>query len=129
MTSLLLDTHILVWWLLDAPELTPEMRALFENSGHDLVVSAASVWEIGIKQSIGKLTGFENLLSVLESGGFRLLEISARHADLAAKLPLHHKDPFDRMLIAQAMTENLALVSVDTAFPPYRPYPEYVWRS
>ena len=93
------------------------------------MVSAASVWEIGIKQSIGKLTGFENLLSVLESGGFRLLEISARHADLAAKLPLHHKDPFDRTLIAQAMTENLALVSVDTAFPPYRPYPEYVWRS
>ena len=69
MTSLLLDTHILVWWLLDAPELTPEMRALFENSGHDLVVSTASVWEIGIKQSIGKLTGFENLLSVLELGG------------------------------------------------------------
>lgn len=123
MRKILLDSHIVVWWLLDAPELSPKARAFLLDEDMSLVVSVATVWEISIKQAIGKLAGFERLLSTLQELGVELLDITGNHAVLAANLPSIHKDPFDRMLIAQASIENLPLLSADSIFQHYPAFP------
>ncbi|MFC4952694.1 type II toxin-antitoxin system VapC family toxin [Acinetobacter puyangensis] len=88
-----------------------------------IFVSAATIWEIGIKQSIGKLYVSDHLLQDIVQHGFELLNISAQHADYAAKLPLYHRDPFDRMLIAQASIEQIPILSTDNLFKLYLPFP------
>ena len=114
---LLLDTHVLLWAVLNDPRLTEtQARAISEG---DLYVSAASVWEIGIKRAIGKLDVPEELFDIAVDAGCRPLQISWTHAEAAAALPLHHTDPFDRMLIAQARCENLRLASSDTKLAAY----------
>ena len=117
--SLLLDTHILLWWLADDPRLAQTPRNRIANPSERVLVSAATVWEVGIKQAIGKLELPGSILEVFEDGGFEELPITGQHAELAARLPEHHKDPFDRMLIAQAKLEGLTLVTADSAIYAY----------
>lgn len=114
---LLLDTHVLLWAVLNDQRLTvTQARAISEG---ELYVSAASVWEIGIKRALGKLDVPEELFDIAVDAGCRPLPISWTHAEAAAALPLHHTDPFDRMLIAQARCEHLRLASSDTKLAAY----------
>jgi PIN domain nuclease of toxin-antitoxin system len=115
----LLDTHILLWWLGNDHRLTPNERAIITNPEHFIFVSAASIWEMSIKKSLGKLSTPDNLLAVLKANNFRLLNITAEHSLAIADLPEHHKDPFDRMLIVQAQTEDLTLISQDSKLSQY----------
>lgn len=119
----LLDTHVLLWWLLDEDVISPAARAAITNNATDTFVSAVSAWEIAIKYKTGKLPSIAPLMSNLEDaildGGFSALPVTLRHGELAGRLPLHHKDPFDRMLIAQAQAERLTLISNERLFDRY----------
>jgi PIN domain nuclease of toxin-antitoxin system len=110
--SLLLDTHVVLWWLTDAPELTDDLKQRLDHEPA-VYLSPATVWEIAVKQAIGKLTEPHDLPEIVVGAGFRQLPITAVHALAAGRLPLLHRDPFDRMLIAQARCENLTLVTHD----------------
>ena len=117
---LLLDTHVLLWWLADDRRLKgPERRAIAD--AETLVyVSAATVWEIAIKKGLGRLdVDTEVLQRELESGAMIELPVRWRHAKSTGALPRHHEDPFDRLLVAQAQAEGLVLVSYDAAFRDY----------
>ncbi len=96
MTAILLDTHALLWWLTDDPSLSPLARSAIATPGDDAFVSAASVWEIAIKRSLGKLRAPDDLFDLIGAEGFSWLPVSAEHAWAEAVLPLHHSDPFDR---------------------------------
>ena len=113
MQRFLLDTHTLLWWLNDSPQLGPRCRQLISNDRNQVFVSAATTWEISIKMAIGKLRAPEDMDSVVEDEGFSKLPISLYHGQLAGSLPAHHRDPFDRMLIAQAQAEGLILIAAD----------------
>lgn len=110
--SLLLDTHVILWWLTDDPTLSDDVKARLDEED-DVFVSPVSLWEITIKQSIGKLPASAHLAEEVQGSGFRELPITSRHAVVAGRLPLIHRDPFDRMLVAQAGCEGLTLVSRD----------------
>ena len=114
---LLLDTHILLWAVLQDPRLSSAQLDAIGTG--ELYFSAATVWEIGIKRAIGKLDVPEEIFSIALDAGCRALPISWTHAASAAALPLHHADPFDRMLIAQARCEGLQLVSSDARMNAY----------
>jgi PIN domain nuclease of toxin-antitoxin system len=120
---LLLDTQCWLWWFAQPERLSQEAIAQIADETNELWLSVASVWEIGIKVAIGKLPLAEPIDDYISSRmvqlGARSLEISATHALQAAALPLYHRDPFDRMLIAQAQLENLILVSADAMFKQY----------
>jgi len=109
---LLLDTHALLWWLGDATELGEQARGAIMRADAAFV-SAASAWEIAIKRALGKLTVPEGLSAVVLEEGFLELPITLAHSERAGGLPAHHRDPFDRMLIAQAQAEELVLVTAD----------------
>ena len=113
MQRFLLDTHTLLWWLNDSPHLGPRCREMIGNDRNQVFVSAATTWEISIKMAIGKLRAPEDMDSVVEDEGFSKLPISLYHGQLAGSLPAHHRDPFDRMLIAQAQAEGLILITAD----------------
>jgi PIN domain nuclease of toxin-antitoxin system len=113
----LLDSHVALWALGDPDRLGPAARAAIVDPGHEVLVSAASLWEISIKQALGKLrlpaAARDWLPGELERSGFDTLSVTAAHALSAGALPPHHRDPFDRMLIAQAIEESLTLVTSD----------------
>lgn len=119
----LLDTHTLLWWLSDDAGLTPKARKFIAETGNSCVVSAASAWEVATKFRIGKLPGASDLVAgfaeCLQRERFDVLSISADHAIRAGLLPGPHKDPFDRMLIAQAQAEGIPIVSNDIVFDDY----------
>jgi PIN domain nuclease of toxin-antitoxin system len=119
----LLDTHALLWWLADDPALTKSARKIIAETRNTLIVSAASAWEIATKVRMGKLPAAADLVSdfreQMEREGFQLLAVSVEHAIRGGLLPGPHKDPFDRMLIAQAQAENLSIVSNEIAFDSY----------
>jgi PIN domain nuclease of toxin-antitoxin system len=119
----LLDTHTLLWWLSEDPALSGPARKLIANTKNDVVVSAVSAWEIATKVRLGKLPTAADLVAdfvgYMEREGFELLSISSDHAIRAGLLPGPHKDPFDRMLIAQAQAEGLPVLSNDQAFDSY----------
>ncbi len=116
---LLLDTHIFLWAVSAHPRLTPALRNRLARA-EAVYVSAASLWEIAIKSRLGKIDGDPlALVAAIEESGFQELSVSARHAAAVATLPLHHADPFDRLLIAQAFTEPLHLLTADQAFAAY----------
>lgn len=117
--KLLLDTHVLLWWLTDDPRLGPELRSAISDPDALVHVSAATVWEIAIKEALGRIDLDADLAVEIEAGGFIELPIQARHALAAGRLPRHHGDPFDRMLVAQAREEQLTLVSQDGALAAY----------
>ena len=110
--SLLLDTHVVLWWLTDDPTLSDDIKTRLDHDP-DIYVSAASVWEVIIKQAAGKLTEPADLPERIRSSGFAELAISSEHAIAAGRLPLIHRDPFDRMLVAQARCEDFTLVTRD----------------
>lgn len=115
---MLLDSHTAVWWLTGDARLSQAASAAIENTRGGLCVSAASVWELEIKRASGKFEGIA-LLDVLTDGAVPILDLTARDAQTAAHLPPHHADPFDRMIVAQAIERGLPLVSADTALAAY----------
>ncbi|MDQ1451580.1 MAG: hypothetical protein QOK38_1446 [Acidobacteriaceae bacterium] len=111
--AFLIDTHILIWLDQKPERLSEHILGLLRNPKHDVYCSVASLWEIAIKQNLGKLQMNGPLPGILERYGLTELPVTARDAEMVRTLPLHHRDPFDRMLIAQAMGRNLVLVSGD----------------
>lgn len=118
-SSLLIDTHILLWWLAASPLLSVDLTKRIGAGGGAIVVSPVVGWEIEIKRAAGKLDCPDDLEEQIAANAFTILPVSFRHAVLAGRLPLHHKDPFDRLLIAQAQAERLTLVTADTRFQAY----------
>ena len=116
---LLLDTHTLIWWLAKNPTLSNTAKEAIANPDNMVFVSAASAWEIAIKKSLGKLQAPDDLKQQLEQQRFTPLAINIDHGLAIRQLPLHHKDPFDRILIAQAIHEGLTIVSRDRIFKSY----------
>jgi PIN domain nuclease of toxin-antitoxin system len=120
---LLLDTHIFIWWDSNPAQLSSQVRTLCEDPDNNLILSVASVWEMQIKQQFGKLSLRLPLAELIQSqrdhNGLEILAVSLEHALFLENLPSHHKDPFDRLLIAQARVENTKLVSADPVFKQY----------
>jgi len=111
---LLLDTHALLWWLADDDRLGPRARDLIEDPGNDVLISVVSLWEIVVKVRVGKLdASIEDILDAIEREGFTLLSIRGAHLLGLTDLPMHHRDPFDHLLTAQAIAEQATFVSED----------------
>lgn len=117
--NLLLDTNVLLWWLADAAELSEDHRRRIADPRNGVWVSPVAAWEIAIKSSLGKLRAPDDLDDVLAQSQFEQLPITWQHAATVGTLPAHHRDPFDRMLIAQATTEGLTIATIDPAFDDY----------
>ena len=115
--KLLLDTHAWIWW--DDGKLPPPVVRRIQRADQ-VFVSAVSAWEIAIKASLGKMTARASVADALEDYGFLELPVRAVHADVLRSLPALHRDPFDRMLVAQASSENLAIVSRDAVLSAYK---------
>lgn len=120
---LLIDTHTFLWFILDSPRLSPTAKALIEDINSEVYVSLASLWEIAIKTSLQKLTlpmPFEEFIpDQVFSNNMLLLPIQVSHLNGVAKLPFFHRDPFDRLLIAQSASEQMPLISRDSVFDLY----------
>lgn len=115
---ILIDTHLLLWALATPSKLSKTARGLIDRS--EVYVSAASIWEISIKSALGKLAAASaDVLAAVDPAGFMMLPITGEHAAEVATIPLHHKDPFDRMLVAQAISEPMRLLSNDEALSAY----------
>jgi PIN domain nuclease of toxin-antitoxin system len=110
---LLLDTHVVLWWLAGDPQMSEDARVTVSAPDTDVMASAVSVWEIAVKRALGKLEAPPAVFAQLAEEGFRELPITWPHAILAGDLPPHHRDPFDRMLVAQAELEGLTVVTRD----------------
>jgi PIN domain nuclease of toxin-antitoxin system len=118
---ILLDTHLFIWAVADHPRLTGEARGLIEGAS-EVYVSAASIWEIAIKSKLGKIEADpEEMAAAIDASGFSELPVSSRHAAQVARLPFNeaHKDPFDRLLVAQSMIEPLVLLTADPQLTSY----------
>ena len=117
--QLLLDTHTLLWWINDADALSAKARKAIANADNPCFLSLASCWEMAIKCSLGKLTLVQSVEQFIPDqlfrNGIRMLPIDFRHVAKVATLPFHHRDPFDRLLVAQAAIEKMTLVTADTA--------------
>ncbi len=121
--KLLLDTHTFLWFIAGSASLSADARSLIEDAEHEKFVSIVSIWETAIKVSIGKMSlsaPFDVLFPhQLEINGFELLPVKIEHTSVVTSLPFHHRDPFDRLLIAQAIEEEMELVSIDEFFDDY----------
>jgi PIN domain nuclease of toxin-antitoxin system len=119
----LLDTHALLWWLFDDPKLSQRAREIIAKPEHEILVSAASAWEIATKHRLGKLPEagdiVDQLPTYIQKARFTTLDVVVEHALLAGRLPGPHRDPFDRMLIAQARILNVPVVTTDPVFGNY----------
>lgn len=122
--KLLLDTHAFLWFIDGSPQLSTTARTLIEDGNNEVFLSVGSLWEMAIKISLGKLSlgqPFETLMPAqLALNNIELLNITLDHTAKVITLPFHHRDPFDRLLVAQALVENIPLVGVDTVFDAYR---------
>lgn len=116
---LLLDTHVLLWWLSDSPRLTDTMRSLIRSEENELYVSMATLWEIRIKEGLGKLVIPADFRDDVAEQGILELSVSGEDLDLLATLPMHHRDPFDRLLVAQAIQKSLTIVTADSRISLY----------
>ena len=119
MKRLLLDTHVFLWWLSDDPQLGKVARLAISDPRNQVFISAVSTWEASVKKSSGKLKAPDDLDAIAEEEGFGKLPISLFHGDQAGLLPQHHKDPFVRMLVAQAQSEGLIVVTNDEMITQY----------
>ena len=119
----LLDTHTLIWFLMGDKQLSDKARRLIDNPSNEKFLSIASLWEIGIKMSLGKLVlgkSFERLFpEQLHFNRIQILDITIDSLTKLTTLPFHHRDPFDRLIIAQALVERLPIIGADTAFDAY----------
>ena len=126
--NLLLDTHTYIWFSANKPELSGIVRKMVEDSQNNSYISIASLWEMSIKISLGKLSidkDFKEVIKDLTESGIEILPISFEHVLKSSTLPFHHRDPFDRIIIAQSMCEAMKLLSADTIFDDYTN--ERVW--
>ena len=119
MSRVLVDTHAVLWWLTDDPALSQGARAAIADPDNEPLISAASVWEIAIKRSLGKLSAPDDLPEQISAGGFTWLPIKPEHAWQARDLPMHHRDAFDRVLVGQALVERVPILTSDPAFREY----------
>lgn len=117
--NLLVDSHVAIWWLADPARLSARARAALADGRNQVQLSVASIWEIGLKAARNQLRLPADYVDLLKADGFGVLDIRRAHAEHATRLPPHHADPFDRLLIAQAQVEDLVLVSRDEAFRQY----------
>lgn len=117
---LLLDAHALLWWMTDSPTLSVAARRVIAEPANDVLVSTATIWELAIKRASGKLPVPMDIPAAIERAGFGAIAITGADAEAAAALPSHHRDPFDRMLIAQALRLEAVIVSRDRAFADYQ---------
>jgi len=118
--NLLLDTHVLLWWLDDHPSLSKLCRSAMADGNNLVFVSAAVIWEIRIKQASGKLKIPSVFRQIVDQQPFNWLSITVEHAHALESLPAHHRDPFDRMLVAQARVEGFTVVTHDAVFRKYK---------
>jgi PIN domain nuclease of toxin-antitoxin system len=116
--NLLLDTHILLWHLTDNPKLSREISRTIENPQHKKFISIASLWEVAIKRSLGKLEILQPI-ETLTPTEITILPLEISHISYLEKLPFHHRDPFDRIIIAQAIVEKLSVITNDDCFDYY----------
>lgn len=119
----LLDTHAFLWFINGDTQLSDKARTLIENPDNDRYISIASFWEMAIKLSLGKLEldmSFKDLVREVDKNGFNLLPITAAHTEKIISLDLHHRDPFDRMLICQALADKLTIITADSQFQNYK---------
>ena len=116
---LLLDTHAALWWLSDDTRLGDEAARQLSDDTNQVLLSAAIAWEVAIKRSLGKLNAPADFAATMLSGGVQALPVTVDHAAAVEQLPWHHRDPFDRMLVAQAQVERATLVSGDPALAAY----------
>lgn len=116
---LLLDTHTFLWWLSDWGEIDETTRDAIADPGNEVFVSGVSGWEIAIKKARGRLVAPDDLGAMVEEKHFEHLPLTFEHAERAAALPMHHRDPFDRMLVAQAQAEDLIVVTREERFRLY----------
>jgi PIN domain nuclease of toxin-antitoxin system len=126
--KVLLDTHVLLWWLGNDASLSQAAVDVIRDPATLVFVSAVSIWEISLKQSLGKLRLPDAFDERLEAESFESLPLTSRHARSVAQLPWHHRDPFDRMLVAQALTEDLTLLTADSAVAAYGDFVRLVRR-
>ena len=118
--NLLLDTHVLLWWLDDEPSLSEAAKSTISDGKNGVFVSSAVIWEIRTKQALGKLEIPPNFRQVLDQQPFEMLAITAEHAHTVGDLPAIHRDPFDRMLVAQAKVEGFTIVTRDSIIEQYK---------
>lgn len=116
---LLVDTHALLWWREDSPQLSQRARREIADSNNEICVSVATLWEIILKRSAGKLNFPDDLQQILQEESFALIPIGLQHLRTIERLPFLHKDPFDRMLVAQAIAEGMPLITNDRALTRY----------
>ncbi len=120
---ILLDTHAFLWFILDDPQLSGPARALIEDPANEVAISPASYWEIAIKIRLGRYSLPSSYQQFIETqiaiNDFRILAIQPMHTALLTTMPMHHKDPFDRLIVAQALSEDLPLASVDEQLDAY----------
>lgn len=114
-----MDSHVAIWAIQDRGQLRTATLRLIDDPTINVFVSAASIWEISIKSASGKLQVADNFVELVRGAAYTELPVTYRHAEMAANLPLHHRDPFDRMLVAQAQAEGLTLVTDDSMIAPY----------
>lgn len=118
--KILLDTHALLWWLIDSDKLGERARELVADPANDILVSMVSFWEIAVKIRVGKLEAdLDEIMAASSSEGFTVLEIAPSHYRTLMTLPVHHRDPFDHLLIAQAITEQAIFLSEDSYVSAY----------
>ena len=118
----LIDTQVFLWFITGSPELSKKAREILENGDNEIFISIASLWEISIKTSLGKLTingPYSTVIDDVIENEIEILPINFVHTVEQSKLPFHHKDPFDRLIIAQALVEEMNLVSSDRIFDEY----------
>lgn len=118
----LVDTHAIIWFITDDEKLPQNVKETIQRKENNCYASIVSFWEIGIKYSLGRLilnSDIDAIFQIIEDSGFEILPVSPKHIVTNTNLPFHHQDPFDRLLIAQALTENLILLSKDHQFSNY----------
>ena len=118
--NLLLDTHVLLWWLEDHPGLSEKARNVIADGANMVFISAVVIWEISIKSALGKLTIPDEFWEIVDRQNFEHLDITSVHARATGHLPIWHRDPFDRMLVAQTKVESLTLVTRDAVLQKYK---------
>lgn len=116
---LLLDTHVVIWWLAGATRLDDYARAAIDADDNQIFVSAVTAFEIELKKKVGKLDAPDDLPEQMQANAFEELSVTFRHGREAGRLPLHHKDPFDRLLVAQARCEDLTIITADRVLSDY----------
>lgn len=119
MNKVMIDTHVLWWWLEASPKLSKEHFEIIENGNTYVSVSVCSLFEMYIKASLKKLRIVDNLETIIKESDIEIIPIKFPHLEIYKTLPFYHRDPFDRMIISQAISENLQLVSYDSNFPAY----------